>query len=148
MPMKLLPRVLVAIALAIWMALPIFGDDGGDNAGGTGIWILPRAGFLACDSPGAAVRAQRSVPSAGQDVLVAVSSNCGTCSATFLDELSGQPVSLQSFGGLVRIPASVLQALPPGSGIKAHLVISDATQLGYVMRIERREDGLLVVKVL
>lgn len=145
--MKLLQRVLVAIALAIWMALPSFGDDGGDNAGGTGIWILPRAGYLAGDLFGGASRSQR-LPSPGQDLLVAVASNCGACSATFLDGLSGQPVSLQSFGGLVRIPSALLQALPQGSGIKAHLVISDATQLGYVMRVERRDDGALVLKVL
>lgn len=145
--MKLLQRVLVAIALAIWMALPGFGDDGGDNAGGTGIWILPRASYLAGDSLDGAVRAQR-LPSPGMDMLVAVASNCGSCSATFVDELAGQPVSLQMFGGLVRVPASVLQSLPSGPGLKAHLVICDATQLGYVVRVERREDGSLVLKLL
>lgn len=148
MPMKLLQRVLVAIALAIWMALPILGNDGGDNASGTGIWILPRAGYLAADSQDAAVRAQRNMSGSGQDLLVAVSSDCGTCAATFLDELSGQPVSLQSVGGVVRIPAQLLQALPQGNGTKAHVVISDASQLGYMMRVERREDGSFVVKVL
>lgn len=146
--MKLLQRVLVAIALAVWLALPILGNDGGDNASGTGIWILPRASCLAVDSPDAAVRAQRNVTSAGQDLLVAVSSECGSCAATFLDELSGQPVSLQSVGGVVRIPAALLQALPDGSGTKAHVVISDASQFGYLMRVERRTDGSVVVKVL
>ena len=146
--MKLLQRVFVAIALAVWMALPILGNDGGDNAGGTGIWILPRAGHLAVTSQDAAARAQRSLPSAGQDLLVAVSPECGACAATFLDELSGQPVSLQSVGGVVRIPAALLQALPEGDGTKAHVVISDAAQLGYLMRVDRRADGSFVVKVL
>lgn len=146
--MKLLQRVLVAIALAIWMAMPILGNDGGDNAGGTGIWILPRAGFLASDSPNAAVRAQRAVPGACQDLMLAVSSECGNCAAMFLDELSGQSVALQSVGGMVRIPASLLQALPQGDGTKAHVVISDASQLGYLMRVERSADGSFLVKVL
>lgn len=146
--MKLLQRVLVAIALAVWLAMPILGNDGGDNAGGTGIWILPRAGYLAANSQEAVAREQRNVPSFGQDLQVAVSSECGACGATFLDEVSGQPVALQSVGGVVRIPAALLQSLPQGDGTKAHIVISDASQLGYLMRVERREDGSLVVKVL
>ena len=148
MPMKLLQRVLVAIALVIWTALPILGSDGGDNASGTGIWILPRAGYLACDAQNAEVRAQRNLPTSCQDLMVAVSSDCGACAATFLDEVSGQPVPLPSVGGVVRIPASLLQALPQGNGTKAHVVISDAAQLGYMMRVERREDGSFAVKVL
>lgn len=146
--MNLLQRVLVAIALAVWLALPILGNDGGDNASGTGIWILPRAGCLAVDSQGAVVRAQRNVSSLGQDMLVAVSSECSSCGATFLDEVSGQTVALQSVGGVVRIPAALLQSLPQGDGTKAHIVISDSSLLGYLMRVERREDGSLVVKVL
>lgn len=145
--MKSLLRPLVAIALAVWLALPLFGSDGGDNAGGTGIWILPRATFLASGMSMATPRATKDLLSLGQDVVMEVSSECGACSATFFDEVSGQPVALQASGGLVRLPAALLQALAGAAGTKAHIVITDANQLGYLLTIDRREDGSLVLKV-
>lgn len=145
--MKSLLRPLVAIALAVWLALPLFGSEGGNNAGGTGIWILPRATFLASGMSQSAPRATKDLLANGQDVVMEVSSECGACSATFVDELSGQPVALQANGGLVRLPASLLQSLAGAAGTKAHIVITDANQLGYLLTIDRREDGSLVLKV-
>lgn len=145
--MKSILRLLAALALAVWVAVPTFGNDGGDNAGGTGIWILPRASFLATGSTEAGPRASKVLSSFSQDIVMQVSNECGTCVATFADELSGQQVSLQAYGGLVRVPASLLQALVGSSCSKAHIVIADASQLGYVLSIDRRDDGSLVLRV-
>lgn len=145
--MMSLLRPLVAIALAVWLALPLVGNEGGDNASGTGIWILPRATFLASGMSQAAPRATKELLAIGQDVVMEVSSECGACSATFVDELSGQPVSLQAGGGLVRVPAALLQSLAGAAGTKAHIVITDANQLGYMLTVDRRVDGALVLKV-
>lgn len=145
--MKSLLRPLVALALAVWLAIPLVGNDGGDNAGGTGIWILPRATFLASGMGTGAPRATRELLANSQDVLMEVSSDCGACTATFVDEISGQPITLSASGGLVRLPYTVLQSLAGGVGPKAHVVIADSNQLGYVVAIDRREDGTLVLKV-
>ena len=82
--MMSLLRPLVAIALAVWLALPLVGNEGGDNASGTGIWILPRATFLASGMSQAAPRATKELLAIGQDVVMEVSSECGACSATFV----------------------------------------------------------------
>jgi hypothetical protein len=145
--MKSLLRPLVALAVAVWLALPLVGNDGGNNAGGTGIWILPRATFLASGMSQSTPRATKDLLANGQDVVMEVSSECGECSATFVDELSGQPVALQTSGGLVRLPAALLQSLACAAGTKAHIVITDANQLGYLLTIDRREDGSLILKV-
>jgi hypothetical protein len=145
--MKSLLRPLVALAVAVWLALPLVGNEGGNNAGGTGIWILPRATFLASGMSQSTPRATKDLLANGQDVVMEVSTECGACSATFVDELSGQPVALQASGGLVRLPASLLQSLAGAAGTKAHIVITDANQLGYLLTIDRREDGSLILKV-
>jgi hypothetical protein len=145
--MKSLLRPLVALAVAVWLALPLVGNEGGNNAGGTGIWILPRATFLASGMSQSTPRATKDLLANGQDVVMEVSSECGECSATFVDELSGQPVALQTSGGLVRLPAALLQSLACAAGTKAHIVITDANQLGYLLTIDRREDGSLILKV-
>lgn len=121
--MKSLLRPLVAIALAVWLALPLFGSEGGNNAGGTGIWILPRATFLASGMSQSAPRATKDLLANGQDLVMELSSECGACSATFVDELSGQPVALQANGGLVRLPASLLQSLAGAAGTDRKSVV-------------------------
>ncbi len=117
--MKSLLRLLAALALAIWVAVPVVGSDGGDNAGGTGIWILPRATCLASGMEVTPPRAAKVLTTFNHDVVMQVSSECGAVVATFVDDLSGQPVSLATFSGQVRIPASLLQAMAGSSCPKA-----------------------------
>ncbi len=132
--MKNTLRWLVAFALAICMALPVLGGEGGENGGGTGIWILPRANFLTMNGGAAAPRDVRTV-GLSQDVLMEVHTDLGSVSATFVDQVSGSPVALQVQGRVVRVSASLLQMLGTMSTKTAYITIADATQLGYLIRI-------------
>jgi hypothetical protein len=140
-------RWLVAFALAICMALPVLGGEGGENGGGTGIWILPRANFLTMNAGSVAPRDARPF-SIQQDVLLQVSSEMGSCSATFMDQVSGSPVALQVTGSVVRMPAALLQLLGSMPNKTAYVTIADATQLGYLVRITvDAVTGIAVVQV-
>ena len=55
-----LSRILLALALAVWVAVPGVGSDGGENAGGTGVWILPRAASICAFS--GPPREMRTIP--------------------------------------------------------------------------------------
>jgi hypothetical protein len=144
--MKNILRLLLAVAVSVWLALPSSSSDGGENAGGTGVWVLPRASFLA--GCGSMPRESKVLLGTTQDLVVEVSIEVGSFVATFLDEVTGLPVSLQSYGPRVRIPAALLQAVV-ASNHKAHIVISDANQFGYMLHIEvHPSTGAISVQVM
>jgi hypothetical protein len=137
-------RVLVAAALALALALPAVGDEGGENTGGMGVWVLPRWSFVAA-VPGP-VRDCRQAHPIGADCVMQISSECGPAAATLVDELSGLPVSLPVSGSLVRIPATLLQALAQSSA-PATVVVADSEQRGYVMTITFGAPGTATISV-
>ena len=143
--MNLLFRILAALALAIALALPAVGGEGGETGGGTGVWVLPGARYLSI-GPLGAVRESRSF-GITQDIVMQISSQGGIASATFVDDLTMLPVSLPMSGMQVRIPSSLLQALSESSSPTGTIMIVDAQQFGYLMRLTVSSAGQATVDV-
>jgi hypothetical protein len=139
-------RVLVAAALALVIALPGVGFQGpGTNSGGVGVWVLPFAAPLT--PPGGEPRATRTGLSIAQDCVLELSPDCGPVVATFVDDMTGEPVALHVSGSLVRIPASLMQALVGLPQPTATIVIADSEQRGYVIEITVAAGGTASVRV-
>src|SRR5688572_13626591 len=108
--MKAFRNALLALALVAWLAVPGVGGDGGENGGGTGVWVLPRASTLTCSTGSGVPIACESRPIT-QDFFLLLSSEVGVASATLVDACSGLPVSLPVIGTVLRVPASLLQTI-------------------------------------
>jgi hypothetical protein len=134
--MHTLNRFLVGIALLVWLAIPAIGNGGGgENAGGTGVWILPRAMPLCAGVGTAEIRETKLVTSLIQDLVMSVSAECGAAAATFVDEMSAVPTALPVSGSLVCIPRNLLQAMVTAGSPRATIVVADANQIGYVIEL-------------
>lgn len=138
-------RILATALLALWVAIPgISGDgEGGENAGGTGVWILPRCEMLSSgSSQNGGLEQPRvaafAVPNLNSDVHLRVSNECGQTAATLFDHVSESPLALPVVGQFVTLPASVLQGLLAARVARSDIVIFDAAQKGY--RLELRID--------
>lgn len=127
--MKLLVRSLIACLLALWISAPTTGGEGGENAGGTGVWILPTCGFLGGPGPGVGQSFAVSDPSKG--VRFVVSEECGAVTALAVEPLSGISTPLSVNGRDVTLPASLLQAYVAGGVHLVRVVITDAAHCGY-----------------
>ena len=132
-------RILAAALLALWLAIPgISGEgDGGENAGGTGVWILPRSEFL---SSGSGMGRQPRIspiviPNLLQDVKLRVSNETGQCSGTLFDGTTNTPVDLPVLGQCVVLPASLLQGLFAARVPTCDIVIVDAARRGYLLSL-------------
>jgi hypothetical protein len=137
-------RCLLALALAIGLVLPVVGGEGGENGGGTGVWILPRANFLSTSM--SVPRDTRTIP-VNVDAILQVSNEVGVCSATSLDGLTGLPVSLPVVGNQVVVTAALLQSIGSLPSKCANVVIADASQVGYLVRITVLQNGTALVQV-
>lgn len=132
-------RLASALLVAAILALPGVGNDGGENAGGTGVWILPRASFLS--SPGSIVGVQGAVvdplvrTSLQTEVALMTAIEMTSFTATLIDGVSGAPMALPTNGRNVVVPSCVLQGLSDAGTTEAHVVVVDANQLGYVLRL-------------
>ena len=133
-------RILAAALLALWLAIPgISGEgDGGENAGGTGVWILPRSEFLSSGS-GMQGRQPRIAPIAIADlqheVKLRVSGDTGQCTGTLFDGASNMPIDLPVLGQCVVLPASLLQGLFAARVPSCDIVIVDAARRGYLLSL-------------
>jgi hypothetical protein len=144
--MKAMRRFVVASLLAIAMALPGIGGDGGPNGGGTGVWVLPAASFLSA-SPATNARDTHVSVSTSEALRFKVSDEVGDVVALFIDELSGIPVALPVNGREVTIPVAVLGAMAQSVGARADIVIVDPTLRGYVIKVAIAADRTAVVRV-
>lgn len=144
--MKALLRFVVASLLAIAMALPSLGGDGGPNGGGTGVWVLPAASFLSA-APTASPRDSHVSISTSESLQFKVSDEVGQIVALFFDELSGAPVALPINGREVTVPAALLSAMSQRVGARADVLIADASLRGYVVKIVIAEDRTATVRV-
>lgn len=136
--MNAIVRILLAIVLAAWISSPSVGSEGGENAGGTGIWILPRATFFSGGTglgSGVAPREVRLFANANQDIRLAVSDEVGAAVATLVEDASGASSSLPVTGFLVVIPSSLQQSLLSSNSVRSTIVIADASQLGYFIEV-------------
>lgn len=137
--MKAHLRFLLPAVFAAWLALPGIGSDGGENAGGTGVWILPRPTFLASGAPEITAatpdRGALAVPTViSGPISVAAASELGSFTATLTDPISGVATSLPTNGREFTLTSAMLMGLK-SSGAGAHIVVSDSQQLGYVLRV-------------
>src|SRR5262245_21978097 len=143
--MKLLTRILAALALAIGLALPAVGGEGGETGGGTGVWVLPLSRSVTFGALGAP-RDHRSF-GITQDIVMQCSSQGGIASATFVDDLTAVPQSLPVSGSQVRVPTSLLQSLTELPSPSGTILIVDAAQLGYVMRLSINAQNQATIEV-
>jgi hypothetical protein len=139
---------LLALLLAAWLAMPSRGDaGGGDNAGGTGVWILP---FCANVGSGGGVEQPRLSIQLGdlsRDVTLECAPEIGAAVATCIDELSGQPVFLSVVGRRVTLPSATLRVLSQAR-VEADIVIADGQQRGYRIHVDVSEnDGSLTLRI-
>jgi hypothetical protein len=134
-------RVLAAALLALWLAIPgVSGDEaGGENAGGTGVWILPRCEMLSSGSAqnaafGSPRVAAFVVTDLSKDVRMCVSGECGQTVASLFAGVSGSPISLPVIGQYLLLPSSVMQGLLNARVEVSDIVVLDASQKGYRMQ--------------
>lgn len=137
--MKTLSRLSLLIAFAVWLALPTVGNDGGDNAGGTGVWILPRSTFLASGAPmiDPATAARESIQVASgltSSVTLTASSEMGTMTATMMESTTGTPVALPTNGRNITLSADLLRGIRE-AGASAKIVVLDGLLQGYVLEV-------------
>ena len=138
--MHALIRSLVAALLALWLAMPSVGGEGGENGGGTGVWVLPNCAYLGGD-PLAGTgtlgtpRASQTFPTLSQSVTLLGSGQCGHIVATIIDPVSCVPMALPVLGRSATVPASVLQGLHAANISSAHIVMIDASHNGYVIHV-------------
>jgi hypothetical protein len=148
--MKAIFRLVLPVVFAAWLALPGVGSDGGDNAGGTGVWILPRATFLASDaaSIGGSVTARLPIPlaNASSTITLTAASEMGSMTATMIDPVTGVPVSVPTNGHQIVIKDSLLTSVR-NAGVTASIVVVDSLQQGYVIRIAFEANGTGTIRV-
>lgn len=140
-------RNILALMAVVWLAIPAPGNGGGENNGGSGVWILPACANITVQDPNALPRASHSFANTASDIKLKVSSSMGTATATFTDDLSGTTVGMQVAGRVVTIPKQLLQALAQSPVRKGTLLISDAAQNGYVIRVIVRANGSVKIAV-
>ena len=140
-------RLAVASLLALALALPILGGEGGGpNGGGTGVWVLPLSSFLGGDLVGPPRDVHVGISTA-QSLVLQTSGEGDGLAATFCDELSGEPLELPVVGDCVTVPVAVLQALAQRIGARADVVINDSSRRGYLLRLEVAADRTVTVRV-
>jgi hypothetical protein len=133
-------RFLACWLLALALALRLLGGEGGENAGGTGVWILPRSERIASGSPAIDPSTQQRVSpllfsALDRDVSLRLSPECGEVVATLFAEPFGEPVALQAQGNLVLMPASLFRSLASVGVAESIVVILDAQGNGYRLRL-------------
>ena len=143
--MILLLRNLLVLLVAVCLAIPTICDEGGENNGGTGVWILPACANVT--APRATPRGSWTFSGAGSDVQLVVAAEMGAPSAMLVDDVSGVPVALAASGRTVTIPKSLLQALHQSSIRAASVIIMDTAQCGYVLRLSILLDGKVNITI-
>lgn len=147
--MSSLFRNVLILLIASFLAMPTLCDGGGENNGGGGVWILPCCANLGGVTTGAGAqpRAAKLAASTSSDLTMRTACQMGTASATFVDDMSGVPVSLSVTGRIVTLPKMLLQALQSSVKKSGTLVITDALQSGYVMRVTIQSGGLVKIAI-
>jgi hypothetical protein len=149
-PMPSLLRNALVLLIASFLAMPTLCDEGGGNNGGGGVWILPCCANICGVSTeaGLAPRAMMLSANTATNVTMCTVSQMGAASATFVDDLSGVPVSLPVSGRVVTVSKLLLQALEASSKKAATIIVTDALQCGYVMRVLIQPCGSVKITVL
>lgn len=148
--MKAILRLVLPVAFAAWLALPGVSSDGGENAGGTGVWILPKPTFLASDSPSITTLAteRKSIPniSATNTITLTAAAEMGAMTATMIDPVTGVATALPVSGHDITMRDSLLNGVRC-AGITADIVVVDSQQQGYVIRVAFDASGTGTIKI-
>lgn len=133
-PLKNFTRTLLAILVAVWVAVPTVGGEGGENAGGTGVWILPASSFVGmpCWGPSGP---SRQLTDFTKDLRMVVDPNCGQVLATVTDPLTAVVIPLTVCGRDVTLAASTLRAYSDAQVSSVVVLIVDSQQRGYYMTV-------------
>jgi hypothetical protein len=130
--MKITLRTLFAALLALWLALPSVGGEGGENAGGSGVWILPRTTFMAPSTGGGSVpRMSFTISDLNRDASLVGSAEMGQAVATLVDSSLGLPTRLQVVGKAIVLPSSMMLGMLHAGVTDADIVVVDASLRGY-----------------
>lgn len=142
-------RNLLVLLVALCLAIPTICDEGGENNGGTGVWILPACANITAPRSAAAASSRGSWAGSGTsvDVKMAVASEMGAPSAMLVDEVSGVPIALPTSGRMVTISKNLLQALHQASVRTASVVITDTMQRGYILKVNILLDGKVNITI-
>lgn len=132
----MLRNVFSLLVLAL-LAIPAPGDEGGENASGTGVWILPACAAIdpAQLDPSAPTRAQFVCSDTSKPVEMRVSQAMSSVSGTMTYDVLGTPVALEVTGQVVRVSPAMMAALSQSPCKTATILISDVHQKGYVLRL-------------
>jgi hypothetical protein len=146
--MTSLIRNILVLLVAAWLAVPTVCDEGGENNGGTGVWILPACANVTGLEPAGAnvVRATQTFANTSKDIELRVENQMGCAAASCVDGVAGSPIALAVSGRIVVIPRQLLQALEQSSR-SATIVITDAQQYGYVLAVQISADGKVKLSV-
>lgn len=138
--MKLAVRVLVVLLAALWLAAPSVGGEGGDNAGGTGVWVLPEASGLG--GPGSSgPNCSREISNLEKDLKLTVANNVGSFVATVCEVGSGVVMPLATSGRDVLLPAATMVAFRNANVAEVEIVIADESLVGYRIRLTIEQNG-------
>tara|TARA_R110002072_G_scaffold241027_5_gene399641 strand:+ start:6546 stop:6989 length:444 start_codon:yes stop_codon:yes gene_type:complete len=142
-------RNVLVLLIAALLAVPTVCDPGGENGGGGGVWILPFcANVGGVNMESTAPRGTWIAPNTASDVSMRTASQMGAASATFVDDVLGVPVSLSVTGRIVTVSHGLLQALAGSSKQSGIIIVTDAVQSGYVLRVAVQPDGSVKFDVL
>lgn len=134
-------RLLAASIVALLLAIHAVGGEGGENAGGTGVWILPRptsmtsstSTLLGCGAPRSA---PIQISSLDSDLKFELGAECGISVATLFAGPTSEPIPLDVVGRQVVVPASLVQSLVASQTLVVEIVVADAAMKGYVLRLQ------------
>ena len=130
-------RTVLALLLAAWLAVPSTSSEGGENAGGTGVWILPCAAQVTQEMLQASYtpRSVFECSDLQQGARLKLETGLGIAVATIVDDVSGTPVALSVNGSVVACPGNLLQAFASAGATSATLMIANSSQRGYVISV-------------
>lgn len=122
--------------------------DGGENAGGTGIWILPCAATMSTIIEGeSGQRASKQLAAVDAGLVLKMPVELDATVAMLVSEVSGEIVALDVVGSSVHVPQEALDVLS-GTDTTAKVVITDTHQVGYVIELQaKRTEGSEFTKV-
>lgn len=140
--MQTLARFLLASLLALAIAMPGIGGEGGENAGGTGVWILPHSRSLSGPmAPLTAGTLSRQVSDFSRDFTMTASEDCGELVAVATVVGTGQNLPLAVTGHDVRLSSQQLTSLRNANVTGLTIVISDSQNVGYVISVSGIATG-------
>lgn len=148
--MKSLLHSLIALLVAVWLAVPSPGGEGGENAGGTGVWILPFSANVNQEPENGPLPSQARmsivVSDLARDLRLQSSDELGQSVAMCVDQATGMPVLLPVVGCHVTVPAALLRSLSL-TRTNADIVISDAFGNGYriSVRVEQASGAVCLL---